>query len=78
MYRDDHAQEVAAVRKRLSEEEAFFKREKEAAKSAAAALQDSKLSLEGTVSNLTEKTEALAVDLKEEKEETERLSKEVG
>eukprot|EP00904_Undaria_pinnatifida_P006657 jgi/Undpi1/3120/HiC_scaffold_15.g06494.m1 len=71
--RDDHAKEVSAVRKTLSEEEAFFKRETGQAKSTTAALRDTNLSLEGTVASLTEKNKVLALDLAEEKEKRGKL-----
>lgn len=75
--REEHGRETADLRKQIVAKEASLKREIDQAKSAAAALRDANLSLEGELAGLVDRETALKNDLREQQEESSRMLEEV-
>lgn len=75
--REEHGREAADLRNQSVTKEASLKREIDQAKSAAAALSDANLSLEGELAGLADREAALKNDLREQKEASSRVLNEV-
>lgn len=75
--REEHSRDTAALRKQSAEREISLQKELDQARDSVAALRDANLSLEGAVAGLADREAALEIDLREQKEESERLIDEV-
>lgn len=76
--REDHGREIIAIRKQMSDKRASFARDLDEANSAAAALRDANLSLEGAIAGLEEGEASLRGNLQAEREDKVKIVDEVG